>query len=580
MQADQMKVLLQSVDGRIFGCSSGRVVRVLPSSPPRVLLVYDTTTYRRLAKTQVGKDDGILEVGSSFGECTSILASHAAVVIGVDNSPKLVEESSRRYPECRFELLDCFKEPARLRLLCAEIQRASSNFKLFVDIGGDRMTSGVCHALVVLESLWCRPGSEIKQPSLVVVKSEGLSEAAAVACVETRQYFSEKRVPTTEMGRGYFVALNDAEIQSVHVYEGACPEAWLRCRVAEIVEANPWLAGRLKRDPESGRLALWIQRKIDSQKLLEVVAVSDTAAVVGNCSKHFFVKSGCDLVDADEPICRFVVLIEPKGLRWGLQVSMSHMLTDGHTFYAIYSMLDSNAEVWSMEVTRVKFDPMRCLHAPFHGKWLFFVLQHLRSQIGWKRTSHMPIVQCRYVRDDWVQKQKAAFQAQADVAFVSSNDLLTSWFLKATQPSCAALLLNMRNRMQGLEDKHAGCYASMLLFFPEEYKSPANIRRAITRQSPACTPTGQQQWPGRGSKVGMVTSWHMLYHDVAFDGCKQLTHFPCGPRNLAVKPQVPFAALFAPSEGSLAMLTMTEKELPFGVLGDAVWGSDALFQDW
>ena len=330
----------------------------------------------------------------------------------------------------------------------------------------------------------------------------------------------------------------------------------------------------------SGRLALWIQRKIDFQRLMEVVAVADTAAVVGNCSKQFFVKSGCELVDADEPICRFVVLTEPKGQRWGLQVSMSHMLTDGHTFYAIYSMLDSNAEVWSMEVTRVKFDPMRCLHAPFHGKWLFFVLQHLRSQIGSKLASYVPIVQCRYVRDDWVQKQKAAFQAEADVAFVSSNDLLTSWFLKAAQPSCAALLLNMRNRMQRLEDKHAGCYASMLLFFPEEYKSPANIRRAITRQSPACTPTGQQQWPGRGSKVGMVTSWHMLYHDVAFDGCKQLTHFPCGPRNLAVKPQVPFAAIFAPSEGSLAMLTMTEKELPVGVLGDSVWGSDALFRDW
>ena len=28
-------------------------------------------------------------------ECTSILASHAAVVVGVDNSPKLVKESKR-----------------------------------------------------------------------------------------------------------------------------------------------------------------------------------------------------------------------------------------------------------------------------------------------------------------------------------------------------------------------------------------------------------------------------------------------------------------------------------------------------
>ena len=48
--------LLCLSDGATFCCSPGRCVRVLPAEPPRVLLVYDTVTYRRLAKTQVGKD--------------------------------------------------------------------------------------------------------------------------------------------------------------------------------------------------------------------------------------------------------------------------------------------------------------------------------------------------------------------------------------------------------------------------------------------------------------------------------------------------------------------------------------------
>ena len=49
------RIRLQTFDGHGFLCSPARVVRVLPATPPRVLLVHDTVTYRRLAKTQVGK---------------------------------------------------------------------------------------------------------------------------------------------------------------------------------------------------------------------------------------------------------------------------------------------------------------------------------------------------------------------------------------------------------------------------------------------------------------------------------------------------------------------------------------------
>ena len=56
-------------------------------------------------------------------------------------------------------------------------------------------------------------------------------------------------------------------------------------------------------------------------------------AGVGNCSKQFFVKSGNELVDADEPIYRFVVLTDPKRTKMGFaSVHVSH--ADGHTFYA------------------------------------------------------------------------------------------------------------------------------------------------------------------------------------------------------------------------------------------------------
>ena len=313
------------------------------------------------------------------------------------------------------------------------------------------------------------------------------------------------------------------------VYEGPCPELWLRRRAAEVVLANPWLAGRLRTHPQTKKLALWVGPEAKLQSCLEVVPMPNREDVVCNCSPDFFVKPNVDLVDRDEPVCRILVLTEPTNQRWGLQMSMSHVFADGHTFYAIYGMLGSGADVWSMDAARLSFSPMTSLEAPFHGKWLFLALQHLRFRMRWQ-TGIRPIVRCRFVHDEWIQQQKATFAAEPDAAFLSSNDLFS-----ATQPACGIMLLNMRSRMPGLENQHAGCYAALVILFPEEYKSPANIRRVVVRKSPACTPKGAAQWPGWSGGCGMVSSWHTLYQDAAFKDCKQLTHFPCGPRNEACR---------------------------------------------
>ena len=116
--------------GGLGSFSASRLTRVLPSSPQRVLLVNETITYRRLAKTQVGKADGVLEIGSSFGECTQILTKHARAVIGIDNSPELVEESRRRFPFCQIELLNCF-ERERLQFYLYSIARRDREFQDF-----------------------------------------------------------------------------------------------------------------------------------------------------------------------------------------------------------------------------------------------------------------------------------------------------------------------------------------------------------------------------------------------------------------------------------------------------------------
>lgn len=152
---------------------TGALTRVLPATSPRVLLVTDTQTYRRLAKLQVGRYDAVLEVGSALGDCTRILTAHATAVVGIDVSGDFVEESRRRHPQCRFEWMDLFEEPTRLRSICDELAMQGT-LKIFVDVGGDRITADVCRVLAAL--------GEATAPALVVVKCRALAASAAATC--------------------------------------------------------------------------------------------------------------------------------------------------------------------------------------------------------------------------------------------------------------------------------------------------------------------------------------------------------------------------------------------------------------
>lgn len=176
------------MDGRVVMIKSLRLARVLSLTPPRVVIMADTSSYRRLARTQVGREDAILEIGSSDGACTHVLSCHAAAVVGIDIADSIVQESRRRHPACHFELLDCFQEPKRFRALIADL-RSKGRLKAFVDVGGDRATSDVCRVLACLQQavtdvVRAEGGSDAQgaEPALIVVKARAMAAAAATAC--------------------------------------------------------------------------------------------------------------------------------------------------------------------------------------------------------------------------------------------------------------------------------------------------------------------------------------------------------------------------------------------------------------
>jgi len=136
----------------------------------------ETESYRRLAWSQARAGDAVLEVGSSFGEASAILARRASLTLGVDNSPALVAEAAARCAPAvaagrlSFALLDALQDPEALH---AAGRALGPGALLFVDIGGNRALPGLAallpHAIAAL------------RPPLVAVKSRALHAAVAAA---------------------------------------------------------------------------------------------------------------------------------------------------------------------------------------------------------------------------------------------------------------------------------------------------------------------------------------------------------------------------------------------------------------
>lgn len=395
------------------------------------------------------------------------------------------------------------------------------------------------------------------------------------------------------------------------IYSGPFPEDILRKRVIDIVNANPWLRGRLRTDPTTRKIALWVPEsakaatKTDlSESDLLTVVRRQTEAAERICSPQFFVKHGYDLLDRDEAVCKIVgvVDVDPTvGVEkaWTLILSLSHLVADGATFYTVYGMLDPTASLIPLRSERLL--SFKAVFDPFYNgrKFRFFVLctllrllrHKLRRAALWTPVSRMlfGVSSQRaekknwfWVDRHWVEARKLQHVPTPEAPFLSTNDVLVSWFFSTTNPAAGAVVVNMRREdssgaevVQCAEEgsptpAHAGNYFSLLTLFPDEYRDPAKIRVVVRAMKARTGPTrietaAAPPRPGPGYTCGMCSNWATLYRDVAFPGCEQQLHFPTGSESegegVARVLPLPLMIVFQGGGGRVAVLTVTEEEL-------------------
>lgn len=339
-------------------------------------------------------------------------------------------------------------------------------------------------------------------------------------------------------------------VTTITRYRGTAPVQYLRSRIGEILAENVWLCGRLTK--HDGRVVL--KSVLDDgspdkaiSSCFEVMndvqfSTDDTYEDLSAKFGRFSVKRGVDCIDVDEPLFRVVVVQSLAQKEFLLICSLSHVLGDGYTFYRLYAMLDEAELPCSLKFTRRDSFPedLRQLIGNHSYKWSSHPYIPLALQFSTLCRSSSP-PRLVSISNDWLNSEKQRYDdrkvttKEKDVNFISSNDILTSWFLRTCGAPMGCLAANFRNRVAEVNDDLAGNYEALItLNRRTDFDYPEYIRSAVKKyRCNSCTTSPSYIWDLYGYfNIALSTNWAGLYHHIHLPRndikghCEHVIHMP------------------------------------------------------
>jgi len=411
------------------------------------------------------------------------------------------------------------------------------------------------------------------------------------------------------------LGLVNPSIDTLTFYEGAPPVEALAERLRLMVLANPWLAGRLL-SADKGAVQLWVPDGAHlaacfgacfSQVTFEGLSASTPPQEAIERTAGLGVPLGLRCVDAEEPLFR-VSLVTTGEATFALHASLSHVIGDAATFYTLYAMLDPagppprrldperlGASFSLDAAARVFGAQFAAGHSSLPSSRRKGIADALRLyEAGSRAPARRKAASLHVIDEAWVARQKQAHVAAAvaaGVEFVSSNDVLASWYYNSAGATTGTLAVDCRGRMAGVPAATAelrpGNYLAPIYCVADEFGSPAAVRHKVAdvlrraellataettaRAMPplAAAPTAPS---GGAVRVANVTNWSSAYYHLTFADCRHVAHLPVlNSLNDATHGNL---YLFRPRPGVLAALNFSK------VQGAAAIDASSPFRPW
>lgn len=357
---------------------------------------------------------------------------------------------------------------------------------------------------------------------------------------------------------------------------------FLRKRLEKIVQLNPWLVGRVVKYKGDFHLVFNEGKDLDlEQSMKEVLVVLDEGAGgVTVDSTSVEVSQACSetngMVKDPRIESQLRVCLLPSGDNFAMVYSLSHLVADGFTFYRIYKMLiDQNTPIEAMEPERVHhFDRLQdetlgrlvrrmttslgfIHHLVFGTVYETITKNKLfpNKEVGMRRTY--------LVDNDDIAKIKANHDPKTTgVPFISTNDIITSWYFKNGGARFSYMTVNLRGRIKEIRDSHCGVYDGLIFSdSPEQVDSPAAIRKSILNLKKS--DSSFSQWESLQSGHLFITNWASVSGLEPMDppNCEEICHYPLA-LSIQMGPMAAMAVVFRFSPGKIGVYVNAGRKLP------------------
>ena len=326
---------------------------------------------------------------------------------------------------------------------------------------------------------------------------------------------------------------------TVTFFEGACPEVapYIRTRLQEIFALSPWVGGFLA----DGRCYYDETGAVNATHLYVCTAgevnlsrrtpLAEMSAAVA----PFIVQKG--FPGPESPIFRLTLIPDAlaPSTRFALVASMSHVVADGQNFYQLHNMLSQPVAPSALDALRRPAVDDAKLEALGGREYWAEALRMLPSMllgvVRAKLRRQPASVVAFHVDGAAIHAAKARAQAEGGAAFVSTNDILTSWVVSAGGFGVGLMPINFRGRVRGAEAHLAGNYEAPLLLGAADAASPQLVRASLQQMRRAASdpPTplpGMLEHVVRGLRIGVCTNWAAFCEPLQLPGAAYDLHLP------------------------------------------------------
>lgn len=363
-------------------------------------------------------------------------------------------------------------------------------------------------------------------------------------------------------------------ITTITFFDGAVPLQQLKERLVKLVQASPWLAGKLvqQKGKEGVQMAFdpsptaefVLDTLLDDSLQLDISAMPFEALIETiKGTKAHISDTGFDLLKNGLPYTRVTVAKkDATNTSWALVFSVSHVVADGYTYYKALQMLSVKEEITPLHPERRhSFVPM--LKEAMGSREYETVMGSvplMMNYMGNMICGGTPRVRAFYIDSDKVQGAKTR---SSGTDFVSTNDVITAWWGRLTGARLVEMAVNFRGRLPELAADDAGNYEGCILFSTDDFAEPASIRKALQRGDGKFQSTLDPPRPLPGccemmcsSKYRIITNWASFFSQLDFDGCTQTLHVPyMAPSSLPTD----ILVIFRPTRSTYGVFIVTRR---------------------